>query len=77
MKAADKGELDWMDVAFFVDKVMVAKKEKQVYGTQSKITKNHEKIRYLKTTVFYDVRSSLAFAKLYQHDSYSNCSIGG
>ncbi len=46
MKAADKGELDWMDVAFFVDKVMVAKKEKQVYGTQSKITKNHEIIYY-------------------------------
>ncbi len=46
VKAADKGELDWMDVAFFVDKVMVAKKEKQVYGTQSKITKNHEIIYY-------------------------------
>lgn len=32
--AADKGELDWTDVAFFVDKIKVAKKEKQVYGTQ-------------------------------------------
>jgi hypothetical protein len=35
--AADKAELDWSDVAFFVDKVKVAKKEKQVYGTQYKI----------------------------------------
>lgn len=32
--AADKGELDWSDVAYFVDKVKVGKKEKQVYGTQ-------------------------------------------
>lgn len=32
--AADKKELDWADVAFFVDKVKVAKKEKQIYGTQ-------------------------------------------
>jgi hypothetical protein len=35
--SADKKELDWTDVAFFVDKVKVAKKEKQVYGTQYKI----------------------------------------
>lgn len=35
--AANKKELDWTDVAFFVDKVKVARKEKQVYGTQYKI----------------------------------------
>jgi hypothetical protein len=38
--AADSGELDWSDVAFFVDKVKVAKKEKQIYGTQCKFNKN-------------------------------------
>lgn len=35
--AANKGELDWTDVAFFVDKVKVAKNEKQIYGTQYKL----------------------------------------
>jgi len=39
--AADKGELDWEDVAFFVDKVKVAKKEKQIYGTQYQIKENN------------------------------------
>lgn len=38
--AANKGELDWRDVAFFVDKVKVAKKEKQVYGTQYQVSDN-------------------------------------
>ena len=42
--AANKGELDWIDVAFFVDKVKVAKKEKQVYGTQYKIDETLKKI---------------------------------
>jgi hypothetical protein len=42
--AADKGELDWSDVAFFVDKIKVAKREKQIYGTQFKISN---------TTIFY------------------------
>lgn len=36
LQAADAKELDWTDVAFFVDKVKVEKKEKQVYGTQYK-----------------------------------------
>lgn len=40
IEAADKGELDWADVAFFVDKVKVAKKEKQVYGTQYRLIDN-------------------------------------
>jgi hypothetical protein len=39
--AADEGELDWSDVAFFVDKVKVAKKEKQLYGTQFVIKENN------------------------------------
>jgi hypothetical protein len=38
--AANKKELDWSDVAYFVDKVKVAKKEKQVFGTQYKIENN-------------------------------------
>ncbi len=43
--AADKGELAWSDVAFFVDKVKVAKKEKQIYGTQFMFNEQ-QKIRY-------------------------------
>jgi hypothetical protein len=38
--AADRQELDWTDVAYFVDKVKVAKKEKQVYGTQYRLGGN-------------------------------------
>ena len=47
--AADKGELDWSDVAFFVDKVKVAKKEKQVYCTQYKFDEGSRKILYYPT----------------------------
>lgn len=46
IEAANLGELDWSDVAFFVDKVKVAKKEKQVYGTQYKYDENLKKIFY-------------------------------
>lgn len=42
--AANKGELEWKDVAFFVDKVKVAKKKKQVYGTQYKINEAQSKM---------------------------------
>ena len=41
--AANKGDLDWSDVAFFVDKVKVAKKENQVYGTQNRYDEEHNK----------------------------------
>ncbi|HEY0029661.1 MAG TPA: DUF6624 domain-containing protein, partial [Bacteroidia bacterium] len=44
--AANKGELDWTDVAFFVDKLKVAKKEKQTYGTQYKFDEQKKKILY-------------------------------
>lgn len=44
--AANKRELDWIDVAFFVDKINVAKKEKQVYGTQYKIDETLRKLFY-------------------------------
>jgi hypothetical protein len=40
INAANAKELDWIDVAYFVDKIKVAKKEKQVYGTQYKIANN-------------------------------------
>jgi hypothetical protein len=40
INAADKKELNWSDVAYFVDKVKVARKEKQLYGTQYKIEGN-------------------------------------
>lgn len=42
--AANKKELDWIDVAFFVDKVKVAKKEKQVYCTQYKYDEKLNKL---------------------------------
>jgi hypothetical protein len=37
INAANSNELEWKDVAFFVDKVKVAKKQPQVYGTQLKM----------------------------------------
>jgi hypothetical protein len=40
IEAANQGELDWSDVAFFVDKVKVAQKQGQIYGTQYKIIGN-------------------------------------
>jgi hypothetical protein len=33
--AANKGDLEWKTLAFFIDKLKVAKNEKQIYGTQS------------------------------------------
>jgi hypothetical protein len=32
--AADKGDISWKSLAFFIDKLKIAKGEKQVYGTQ-------------------------------------------
>ncbi|CAN5509425.1 hypothetical protein BH10BAC1_BH10BAC1_09890 [soil metagenome] len=49
IEEANLGELDWTDVAFFVDKVKVAKKEKQVYGTQYKIDEQTRKLLYYPT----------------------------
>ncbi|PBQ33295.1 hypothetical protein CNR22_16440 [Sphingobacteriaceae bacterium] len=34
IKAADKGDIEWKSLAFYIDKIKVAKGEKQVYGTQ-------------------------------------------
>jgi hypothetical protein len=34
IKAADEQTLSWSSVAIFIDKIKVAKKEKQIYGTQ-------------------------------------------
>lgn len=33
-QAADKKDLEWKSLAFFIDKIKVAKGEKQIYGTQ-------------------------------------------
>ncbi|MFL5765776.1 MAG: toxin-antitoxin system YwqK family antitoxin [Bacteroidia bacterium] len=44
--AANKKELDWADVVFFVDKVKVAKKEKQLYCTQYEIDYARSKFLY-------------------------------
>lgn len=51
IEAANNKELDWTDVAFFVDKVKVAKKEKQVYGTQYKIEE--------RTVVYYPIEDKV------------------
>jgi hypothetical protein len=47
--AANKGELEWIDVAYFVDKVKVAKQEKQEYGTRFKLDDESKK------TYFYPI----------------------
>ncbi|MGZ4056112.1 MAG: DUF6624 domain-containing protein [Bacteroidia bacterium] len=44
--AANAAELEWQDVAYFVDKVKVAKKEKQVYGTRFKLDDISNKTYY-------------------------------
>lgn len=51
IKAADEKELDWSDVAFFVDKVKVARKEEQVYGTQYRYNETDF------TTTFYPIKN--------------------
>ncbi|MBL7890190.1 MAG: hypothetical protein JNL24_11585 [Bacteroidia bacterium] len=50
IKAADEKELDWSDVAFFVDKVKVAKKEEQIYGTQFRYNETDF------TTTYYPIK---------------------
>lgn len=45
IKAADEKELSWKSVAYFIDKIKVAKGEKQVYGTQY-YYKNGEQVFY-------------------------------
>jgi hypothetical protein len=42
--AANRAELDWNDVAFFVDKVRVAQKKPTVYGTQFVL--ENDKLKY-------------------------------
>ncbi|MES2515002.1 MAG: DUF6624 domain-containing protein, partial [Bacteroidota bacterium] len=44
--AADRGYLEWSSLAFYIDKVKVAKGEKQIYGTQGSYDKNDEYIYY-------------------------------
>lgn len=46
INAANANELEWKDVAFFVDKVKVAKKQPQIYGTQYKMDEINYKIEY-------------------------------
>jgi antitoxin component YwqK of YwqJK toxin-antitoxin module len=49
VNAANQEELDWADVAFFVDKIKVGKKQKQVYGTQYQLNLEQN------TIVFYPI----------------------
>jgi len=44
--AADLGDIEWKSLAYFIDKLKVAKGEKQVYGTQSYYDKNEVLIYY-------------------------------
>jgi hypothetical protein len=46
VNAADTNELDWSDVVFFVDKVKVARKKKQIYATQYKFNESGSYIYY-------------------------------
>ena len=43
--AAEKGDVEWKSLAFYIDKIKIAKGEKQVYGTQF-YYKNKEHIYY-------------------------------
>ncbi|MCD6020254.1 MAG: hypothetical protein K0S53_3375 [Bacteroidetes bacterium] len=44
--AADRGNLAWSSLAFFIDKMKVAKGEKQIYGTQGKYDKDYNYTMY-------------------------------
>lgn len=44
--AADAGELDWSDVAFFVDKIAVGSKQLQEYGTQYVLDEKNFQLNY-------------------------------
>ncbi len=44
--AADRGTISWTSLAHFMDKVKVAKGEKQIYGTQGEYDKNFKLILY-------------------------------
>jgi hypothetical protein len=44
--AADRGTISWASLAHFIDKIKVAKGERQVYGTQGEYNKNFEFIMY-------------------------------
>ncbi len=40
--AADRGDINWKSLAFFIDKIKVAKNEKQIYGTQGTYDKDYK-----------------------------------
>lgn len=44
--AANKGNISWTSLAFFIDKLKVAKGENQIYGTQYYFDKNRKLIFY-------------------------------
>jgi hypothetical protein len=44
--AADRGYIAWSSLAFYIDKIKVAKGEKQLFGTQGYYDKNEEYIYY-------------------------------
>lgn len=44
--AADKGDLAWSSLVFFIDKLQVTKGEQQLYGTQFYFDQNNKKIVY-------------------------------
>jgi hypothetical protein len=46
IQAADKGDLEWKSLAFYIDKIKIAKHEKQVYGTQFYFTKDRKRVYY-------------------------------
>ena len=44
--AANNGDISWKSLAFFIDKIKVAKNEKQIYGTQSYYDKHYKEFLY-------------------------------
>ncbi len=58
LDARDKGILNAKDVAYFIDKVMVGKGEKQVYGTQFKLNTSTNTVLYYPIRDFAEVNAN-------------------
>lgn len=44
--AADRDDISWKSLAYFIDKIKIAKGEKQVYGTQGNYDSNYKFLMY-------------------------------
>jgi len=63
--AADLGDIEWKSLAYFIDKLKVAKGEKQVYGTQSYYDKND-------VLIYYPIENPEGLSKRRQEAGFEN-----